>query len=377
MKILYIVTKSDWGGAQKHVYDLAVAMKEAGHEVWAAAGGGGPLINKLEQAGIYAFSMPSLGRDVSLRNDAVSFMEMRRIIRDKNPDILHLHSPKAAGLGALAGRLSGVKKIIMTVHGWTWNEERPLRHKAAIVLFSWLTAMLCHKIAVISDHDMVQGLRLPFLKRKLILIRPGLKPATVMSVDGAKQFMAKIIGMDYVEFNRRFAIMTSAELHANKGLSYLIEAMPQVLSRHPEAVSVIIGDGQEKERLSALIKEKRVESGVFLAGYVAAAAEYAKAFSLFVLPSVKEGLPYALLEAGAASLPAVATTVGGIPELVDDMRSGILVQPGKPSELAHAISFMIEHSEERRRYGAALHDKVLKDFSLKRMVEEVKKAYET
>jgi glycosyltransferase involved in cell wall biosynthesis len=100
-----------------------------------------------------------------------------------------------------------------------------------------------------------------------------------------------------------------------------------------------------------------------------------KAFNIFVLPSIKEGLPYVLLEAGAASLPVVATTVGGIPELIEDMKSGILVQPKNARELAHGISFMIEHPEDRRAYGSALREKVLKDYSMEKMIEAVEKVY--
>src|SRR6185437_7035984 len=104
-----------------------------------------------------------------------------------------------------------------------------------------------------------------------------------------------------------------------------------------------IGDGEEKESLGSLIKEQGLEKNLFLAGYLEHASEYLKAFSAFVLPSIKEGLPYTILEAGQAGLPVIATPVGGIPEIVEDMRSGILVQAKNQRELAHAISFMIEH----------------------------------
>ncbi|MDE1975324.1 MAG: glycosyltransferase family 4 protein [Patescibacteria group bacterium] len=375
MKILYVVTKSNWGGAQRHVYDLAVAMKAAGHEVKAAVGGEGILKDKLEAAGVFTYSIASLGRDVSIGKDAGSFREIFAVIKEQQPDVLHLHSPKAAGLGAIAGRLLRVKKIVMTVHGWTWNEDRPVYQKAAIVAASWVTAMLCHKVVVISERDYGQALRLPGLKDKTVLIRLGIKPATLLSVDGAKQSIAKTIGMSPAEYAKTFVIGTIAELHKNKGLAYMIEAIEAARDKHPNMAYIVISGGDEEENLRAKIAELGLEKTVFLAGYIDNAAEYLKAFNVFALPSIKEGFPYVLLEAGAASLPVVATTVGGIPELIDDMRSGILVQPKKPSELAHAVSFMIEHPEERRRYGAALKERVTHDFSLNNMVTEVEKVY--
>ncbi|MGC9605457.1 MAG: glycosyltransferase family 4 protein [Minisyncoccia bacterium] len=376
MKILYVITKSNWGGAQRHVFDLATAMKKSGHEVKAALGGEGALKTRLEAAGVFTYPIDSLRRDVSVFEDAGSFRELFSVIRRQRPDILHLHSPKAAGLGAVAGRILGVKKIISTVHGWTFNEGRPFHERALIALFSWLTAILCHKVIVVSKRDYEQGVRFPGLRERLVLIRPGIGPAALVSVDGAKRFMARQIGLDPAAFNgKKNVIGTIAEPHPNKGLSYLVEAVALVVRQHPDTISVIIGDGQEKARLHMLIKEKKLERQTFLPGYVPNASEYMKAFTMFAMSSVKEGLPYVLLEAGAASLPVVATTVGGIPEVVDDMESGILVQPKNACELSHAISFMIEHPEERRGYGRALREKVLKDFSLERMIKETEEVY--
>jgi glycosyltransferase involved in cell wall biosynthesis len=152
--------------------------------------------------------------------------------------------------------------------------------------------------------------------------------------------------------------------------------MKAVSLEQPEVISVIIGDGQERQALQELIKQEQVGQNVFLAGYLDFAAEYMKAFSVFVLPSKKEGLPYAILEAGAAGLPVVATTVGGIPEIVEDMKSGILIQSANYRELSHAISFMVSHPEERRKYGAALKERVATKFSLDKMIWMVESLYQ-
>lgn len=375
MKILYIITKSNWGGAQRHVFDLSTAMKADGHEVWVALGGEGLLKTRLEKAGIYTFSIATLGRDVDLGKDAGSFKEIYNVIKNKKPDIVHLHSPKAAGLGSLAARLLRVKKVITTVHGWTFNESRPFYEKISIMFFSWLTMVLSHKTILISNKDYKQAMYFPLIRDKATLIPLGIKPVTFVSVDGAKQAIAKLIGMELVDFYKKNIIGTIAELHPNKGLPYLIDAMKIVVNGQPNSISVIISDGQEKARLEAMIKENKLENKVFLAGYLENASEYLKAFNVFVLPSIKEGLPYTILEAGSASLAVVATTVGGIPEIVEDMKSGILIQPRNSRELAHAISFMIEHPEERKRYGNALRERVGNMFSLDKMINSVRNLY--
>ena len=370
MKILYVITKSNWGGAQRHVFDLSTSMKAKGHEVWVALGGEGLLKTKLEQAGIYTFSIAQMGRDVDLGKDAGSFKEIYNVIKNKRPDIIHLHSPKAAGLGSLAGRLLRTKKIITTVHGWTFNESRPFHEKISIGFFSWLTMLFSHLTIVLSDKEYKQALLFPGVKNKIRLVPLGIKPITFVSVDGAKQALAKAISMDFVDFYKKNIVATIAELHPNKGLPYLIEAMKTVVTQQANTICLIIGDGQDKDSLTEVIKSNNLSDKVFLTGRVDNASDYLKAITVFVLPSLKEGLPYTILESGMASLATVATTVGGIPEIVEDMKSGILIQPRNSKELAHAISFMIEHPEERKRYGNALKERVNEKYSFGRMIDE-------
>jgi len=375
MKILYAITKSNWGGAQRHVYDLAVAMKTVGHEVFAAVGGEGLLKEKLEKAGIYTYSIGALGRDISVSKDAGSFKELYSIIKEKRPDVLHLHSTKMTGLGSAAGRLLGVKSIIQTIHGWAFNEDRQWYERLAIRISSWMTMVLCHATVLISKREYDQATRFPFVKKKLKLIALGIKPPVFMSIDGAKQLFAKKISMEFNEFDKKIIVGTIAELHRNKGLPYLVKTATKVIENHPNSLFIVVGEGEERQQLEKEIGNLGLENTIKLLGYVENSSEYLKAFSIFVLPSIKEGLPYTILEAGSASLPVIATIVGGIPEIITDMKSGILVQPKNPKELAHAISFMIEHPEERRAYSSALHEKVLKDFSLEEMIAKTENVY--
>lgn len=375
MKILYIITKSNWGGAQKNVYDLALSMREKGHTTIVALGGNGLLMKRLEDAGIKTYPINSLNRDISMNEDTASFMDIFRMIKRERPDILHLHSPKAAGLGSLAGKLLKVKKIIVTVHGWSFNEDRPISKRIIIAFFSWLTMLLSDKTILLSEKEYSQAMRFPWIKNSLAIIPLGIKQPIFLSIDGARQEMGRRIGLDLNEIGRKMILGTITELHPNKGLFYLINALEQVLPQNPNLVCIIIGDGEEAASLNLLVKSKKLENNIFLLGYIDNASEYLKAFNLFVLPSVKEGLPYVILEAGFASLPVIATTVGGIPEIVEDMKSGVLVQSKNIRELSHAISFMIEHPNMRREYSANLRESVAKKYSFEKMTSEVSNLY--
>lgn len=375
MKILYVITKSNWGGAQRHVYDLALGMRDRGYNVVVALGGDGILRKRLEDIGVKTYAIGQLGREIALGKDTGSFKEIFSIIKRERPDVLHLHSPKAAGLGALAGKLLRVKKIAYTVHGWAFNEDRPRHQKLWISMISWFTMLLTHTVILLSEYEMKQTQHFPFVKRKLILIPLGMKTPTFMSIEGAKQTIAKQIGLDLADFKKKIVIGTIAELHPNKGLKYFIDALERVCSENTTIISIIMGDGDLLSELHMQIKEKGLEGRVFLMGYVENASEYLKAYGLFVLPSVKEGLPYVLFEAGSASLPVVSTSVGGIPEIIEDMKSGVLVQPKNSKELSHAISYLIEHQLLAKQYGVALRENIIQKFGLEKMLGATEAVY--
>lgn len=372
MKILYIITKSNWGGAQRHVFDLAVNAKKSGHDVVVALGGAGMLNDRLMAEGIVTRSIGSMKRDISVMDDTMSFGAISKIVRSVRPDVLHLHSPKAAGLGSFAGRIWRIPQIIYTVHGWAFNENRPLHQKAAIALVSWITMLFSTDIIILSEKEMSQTRLFPLIAQKLRLIPIGINPPVFMSRGSVESFVkSKTSEMP----DKRIIVGTISELHKNKGLIYALQAFEKLVKEFPTILFMIIGEGEQRAELELFIKEKGLEKNILLVGYVANAAEYLKAFSIFLLSSVKEGLPYTILEAGFAGLPVIATTVGGIPEVIDDMKCGILIQSKKPDEIFHAVEFLIRHKNVQKEYGRNLQEKVRKEFNLEKMLEATMKVY--
>lgn len=136
-----------------------------------------------------------------------------------------------------------------------------------------------------------------------------------------------------------------------------------------------MGEGEYRKDIEKIIKKLDMQESVFLLGLVPIAFQYIKAFDIYIMPSISEGLPYSLLEAGLASLPIVATAVGGIPEVIDDMETGILIQPKKPREIQHALEFFITHKKTQKEYSLKINKKVLKGFSIEKMIEDTLKIY--
>jgi glycosyltransferase involved in cell wall biosynthesis len=303
MKILFVITKSNWGGAQRYVYDLATSLPKDQFEVSVAFGQREILAEKLHEKGIATHQIISLQRDVSFYADVKSFFELLHLFKNEKQDIVHLNSSKVGGIGALAARIAGVPRIIFTVHGWPFLEQRNILSRSLIYFISWFTAILSNKIIVISDYDLHVARKMPFVGHKMVRIYNGIDSNEVLGsgekIRDAFPQGVKIIG-------------TIGELTKNKNQIALIEQ-----ARNDTTVFVaIVGEGEERKKLESKIKEYGLENRVKLFGFVPA-TEALRGFDVFALPSLKEGLPYVLLEAKAAGLPIVANSVGGVDEIID------------------------------------------------------------
>ena len=367
-RILYVITKANWGGAQHYVYDLAVAAKAAGNEVAVAYGEPGDLVIRLEAAGIRTIVLGALTRDVGLLREWRALRALRSMLRSERPDVVHLNSSKAAGLGALAARLERVPHIIFTAHGWAFNEERPWWQRSLIYLFAWATILLSHKTICVSwaiHHD---ARWMPFTRHKLTIIYNGVREAAYKSREEARKEL-------WPEHESGVWIGMLSELHPTKRVENAVEAFAHLRKVHPETRLVVLGEGEERARLEWLIRESSLAGYAHLAGFVPDGASCLHAFDIFLHTSRSEALGNAVIEAGLAGLPVVATAVGGIPEIVADGKSGLLVSPYAPEEAAEALIELIEDPTKAKRLGETLREKVRAQFDAGRMVRETLALY--
>lgn len=368
-KVLFVITKSNFGGAQKYVYDLAVCAPKDEFEVVVALGGSGILIDKLRAQNIRTITIPSLARDIDVQKDLSSFRELLAIFRAERPDIVHLNSSKIGGIGALAGRITHAPRIIFTAHGWAWNEEhRSLFERIAIKSASWLTIMLAHKTIAVSEAVWRESAHFPFAHPKTVVLRNGISPIDFLSRVAARDHLASHVKV--VLNSETFLIGTIAELHKNKGLSHAIQACATLAQSGLNFHYLIIGEGEDRATLTNQIAKYNLQNHVSLAGFIDNAARHLKAFDCFLLPSLKEGLPYVLLEAGLAQIPIIATNVGGIPDLIKDNQTGILIAPESAVAARNALETLIADANLQTRLSQALHKKIQNEFSLESMCAE-------
>lgn len=364
MKILYVITKANWGGAQRYVYDLAVAAKERGHTVTVAVGGRGPLIEKLERSGVRVVGLP-LRQCKSLVLDVLSFgslFPLLALIRKERPDLIHVNSSKAGGLGAFAARIAHVPHIVFTAHGWEFNAPRPLLSRIGIRFFSWLTIVLSHTTICVSEAIQRDVRWLPLVSKKLVIIHNGIDVPQFIDRAEARHRLAP-------HFDAELWIGMVSELHPTKRVEDALRAFSLVAASRPTVGLVVLGEGPERKNLEALTQELRLEKRVRLVGFVADAPEYLHAFDIFLHSSQSEALGLAVLEAGAAALPVVATRVGGIPEILSDRHTGLLVPARNPDALAEAVETFLGNPSFARDCGARLHERVSATFSKKKSLD--------
>lgn len=309
-KIIFVITKSNWGGAQRYVYDLATKLPESEFDVCVALGGAGSkdakvgkLEEKLRLNGIRTIFIKSFMRDISIFKEFAAFFELISILRHEKPDIVHLNSSKAGGTGALAARLCGVRRIIFTSHGWAFNENRSLFVITLIEVLQWITVLFSHKTVCVSRFDADQVKHWPLVAKKISVVHNGITPMTLGTGEVIRSAFPKGVSITG----------TIGELTRNKNQEVLIEEA----MRDSSMYVAIVGEGEDRKMLEERIKSYNLEDRVKLFGFISA-DEALKGFDKFTLPSIKEGLPYVLLEAKQAGLPIIANRVGGIGEILDN-----------------------------------------------------------
>jgi len=374
-KILYVITKSNWGGAQKYVFDLATQIDKNSFEVVIALGGDGELKTRLQESGKRVLSIKGLKRNISLTSDFLSCLDLHDIIKKEKPDILHINSSKIGLIGSLLGRLNQVPRIIFTAHGWAFNEKRPLYQKLLIKFLHWLTLLLSHQTITVSKSLQQQMQHFPFIKRKMTTIYNGIDEIIpFLEKDEARKKLNEK-NPELKITNETFLIGTIGELHSNKGQDYLIEAIYKTLKNNPNIKGVIIGEGERRISLQDKIKKNKLENHLFLLGKIENASFYLKAFDLFILPSITEALPYVILESSKAGVPIITSEVGGIPEIITNKQLGTLVLPRDTTQLAEAIETNIHNYDQAVLSATRLKERVDHEFSIKQMIKKTKILY--
>ena len=378
MRILYIITQGECGGAQKHVFDIALFMRKNGHQVFVATGRQGSsqdswLFDSLKEAQFkdsQLFILEDLQREIIIQKDIKSFYSIYHLVRTLKPHIVHVHSTKAGIVASVAARLAG-SHIVYTVHGFVFSESLSLIKKIVFITAEFITSFFRSQTIVVSDYDLQQGKKYKILRGEGgVLIYNGLDESITKNIldrESARNIICSKINPS----ENPVIIGVIANLYRTKGIEYLIEAAKKIhLSGKFIPYFFVIGDGELRQELEEKITNYNLSRYFFLAGTILQAYRFLKAFDLVVLPSTKEGLPYILLEATLAHVPLLATRVGGVMELAKNIPIS-LVEPANSEALAQEIILNISSIKTSRNKG-----KLPAKFTTEHMIKSLSFEYE-
>jgi len=375
-KVLFLITKSNWGGAQRYVFDLATNLDPEQFEAVVAVGGTGELVPKLNEAGIRTLKLAHMGNTLSVFRLGKILFECVQLLRKERPNVLHTNSSIAGFTGVLAGRCTKIQRIIFTAHGWAFNEDRSQLQKNIFKTFHWLTVLCSHHTTAVSTATKLQ-MNWPLVQKKMIVINPGRTITDLKHRSEARGILETKMTdsvANLTEYHTDTWIGTIAELHPIKQLNRAIDSIASLTRTIPKIRYVIIGDGQCKESLQQQVKDLGIEQHVFFAGAVHEAARFLKAFDIFVLPSKSEAFGYVLLEAGIARVPIVTTDTGGIPDIITNEMTGLLVQTNDTPALTNAVHILLTDKKLREKLVDA-NEINANMYTVEKMTKETVKLY--
>ncbi len=292
------------------------------------------------------------------------FATLVRGLWRQRPDVVHGYLPTAYVLGSLAAWMLRVPLIVAGRRGLTSFEiYRTARWRTLAELANRVIDIhICNSLAVRDWAIANEGLDI----ERTRVIHNGIDiPALVPALQ---------LPEGWESAGPRAAMV--ANLIHYKGHKEVLQALVVVTKLHPSFRLVLMGDGPERTALVNLVHDLDIVDNVIFAGRRRNAAALVRTFDFTILASSEEGFPNALMESMACAVPVVSTAVGGVPELVEDGIHGRLVPYGDPVAMADAISWMIEHPEERRLMGEKARQRIADRFSTERMVSATQAVYE-
>jgi glycosyltransferase involved in cell wall biosynthesis len=371
IRILQFITTTI-GGAGEHVLMLATGLDPDQYDVTVCFSPGCPLDKDFYEAGLKVVPI-EMRRTGGLTRSIVAYRQLRRLLAESQFDIVHTHTSVAGVIGRVAAKRAGVSTVIHMIHAYAGHEQvPPLKRRLYLTIERWLDRYTDHYVAG-SDYIRAYGIDNGIMR-----------PDKITRIYYALRQDHISIAGDPVNYRARLGIPNSgpvagaiARFELQKGLVYFIRAMPMVLQQVPDAHFIISGDGPLRETLYTEAEQQGVSSRVHFTGWESEVGRVLSVLNIMVTPSLWEAFGIVNLEAMACGVPIVASRINGIPEVVRDRETGLLVPPADPAKLAQAIIDLMRDQERAHKMGKCGREWVARQFSVSTMVESHDQLYQS
>jgi glycosyltransferase involved in cell wall biosynthesis len=376
IRVARVIARLNIGGPAQHVIHLTARLPRDRFESVLLAGREAPsegnMLDLAARWGVQPIEVPGLGRRLSPTDDARSLAFLVRFFRRFRPHVVHTHTAKAGAIGRLAARLTRVPIVVHTYHGHVFHGYFSKPMTSIFLAVERVLARSTSRLLTVSES----------VKRELETYRVGVPD----------QILAMPLGLDLDRFlgseggggelrrelgvgDDRPLVGIVARLVPIKLHEDFVAASALVAARVPRALFLVIGDGERRSELEALVRGQGLAERVRFLGWRRDLDHIYRDLDVVVLTSANEGSPVSLIEAMAAARPVVATRVGGVPDLVEAGVHGLLVRPGDPAATADAIVALVADPARRRAMGEAGRRRVRDVYSVDRLVSDVARLY--
>ncbi len=384
-KVIHVITRLDWGGSAQNTLLTAIGHDRSRFEPTVVAGlaetdnvqGGSSAtaenVARLEQAGVRWQVFPMLTRSINPFRDLIALRQLVVWFRLERPDIVHTHTSKAGALGRLAAWIAHVPVTVHTPHGhvfyghfgrlasWLFLQVERLLAKRT----TWMIALTEAE----RDEHLARGVG---WADRFAVVPSGIDLARFRTAGG--EVRRRPSGFDCPP--DAIVVGSVGWLTPVKGHRVLLEAAALLKGDWPPLHLVIIGGGSLRDDLERLAQTRGISKTVRFLGARTDVLDCLAGMNIYVQPSLNEGMGRALIEAMAAGRPVVASRVGGMPAVVQDRESGLLVPPNDPEALARAIDELLRKPDWARELGVAAQTRIGERFSHDAMVRAIESVYE-
>jgi glycosyltransferase involved in cell wall biosynthesis len=375
-RVVRVITRLNIGGPAQHVVHLTALLPDLGFDSVLVSGrvdaDEGDMSAFALRRGVVPYLVPALRNSASPVDDLRACLALYRLFRRQRPHIVHLHLLKARVLGGMAARLARVPLVVETFHGTLFRGYYRGGLTRLLIALERAVARWMDGVVAVSPavKDELVGHRV-VAPEKVTVIPLGLDLGRLVRPDLPRGlFRAELgVGPDVP------LVGAVGRLVPVKGLDTLLEAAALVARRQPRAVFVLVGDGPQRPVLVARTRALALDGQVRFVGWRMDVEHIYPDLDVVVLPSLHEGTPVSVIEAMAAGRPVVATSVGGVPDLIRDRDTGLLVPPRDPGALAAAILELLEDPALRARLGAAARPAVYPGFDVSRLASDTAAYY--
>ncbi|HYS18446.1 MAG TPA: glycosyltransferase family 4 protein [Candidatus Binatia bacterium] len=353
VRVLHVITRLTLGGSSENTIASCVALARAGYDCTLAASfreSEAPSLDDARRRGCRVVDVPSLGREVAPLADLAALGQILRLIRRERPSIIHTHTSKAGFVGRLAALIARVPAVIHQPHGHIFYGYYGPRRTAVFTALERQAARWTDRIVALTERGIAEhlahGIGRP---AQYVAVPSGVPTAALRAAAPLRAEARARLGLDA----GAFVVVGLGRLIRIKGFDLLVRALPGVIAQIPSARLLLVGEGPERPSLDAIAASLGLTERLWMTGETADVPMHLVAADVVVVPSRNEGMGRVIVESMALGVPVVATTVGGIPDVVTDGECGRLVEPDDVDALAAALVELGRDPALRRKLGEA------------------------